>query len=102
MLSDEHFLFLFRLELSGSLMAALHTLQKALSEPNAFSHQNAVCSSVVFSCLKGIDSIVHNFKVKYVIILLRKLVGICIGPYGYCNAEKTRIQSNKMNLQYNL
>ncbi|KAK2916656.1 hypothetical protein Q8A67_001030 [Cirrhinus molitorella] len=30
-----------RLELSGSLMAALHTLQKALSEPNAFSHQNA-------------------------------------------------------------
>uniref|UniRef100_A0A671QPM9 Uncharacterized protein n=1 Tax=Sinocyclocheilus anshuiensis TaxID=1608454 RepID=A0A671QPM9_9TELE len=30
-----------RLELSGSLMVALHTLQKALSEPNAFSHQNA-------------------------------------------------------------
>ncbi|XP_016396136.1 KN motif and ankyrin repeat domain-containing protein 2 [Sinocyclocheilus rhinocerous] len=30
-----------RLDLSGSLVAALHTLQKALSEPNAFSHQNA-------------------------------------------------------------
>ncbi|XP_052408392.1 KN motif and ankyrin repeat domain-containing protein 2 [Carassius gibelio] len=29
------------LELSGSLVAALQTLQKALSEPNAFSHQNA-------------------------------------------------------------
>ncbi|XP_042575629.1 KN motif and ankyrin repeat domain-containing protein 2-like [Cyprinus carpio] len=29
------------LELSGSLVAALHTLQKAISEPNAFSHQNA-------------------------------------------------------------
>ncbi|XP_051573230.1 KN motif and ankyrin repeat domain-containing protein 2-like [Myxocyprinus asiaticus] len=30
-----------KLELSGSLVAALHTLQKALSEPNAFSHQEA-------------------------------------------------------------
>lgn len=29
-------------ELSGSLMSALHVLQKALGEPNAFSHQAAV------------------------------------------------------------
>lgn len=32
----------FRLELSESLMTALHTLQKALGEPNAFSQQGAV------------------------------------------------------------
>ncbi|XP_047427140.1 KN motif and ankyrin repeat domain-containing protein 2 [Mugil cephalus] len=31
----------FRLELSDSLMSALHTLQKALGEPNAFSQQGA-------------------------------------------------------------
>lgn len=31
-----------RLELSDSLVSALHTLQKALGEPNAFSHQGAV------------------------------------------------------------
>lgn len=31
-----------RVELSDGLMSALHILQKALGEPNAFSHQAAV------------------------------------------------------------
>lgn len=31
-----------RVELSDGLMSALHVLQKALGEPNAFSHQEAV------------------------------------------------------------
>lgn len=36
-----------RVELSDGLMSALHILQKALGEPNAFSHQEAVS---VFIC----------------------------------------------------
>ncbi|XP_056108634.1 KN motif and ankyrin repeat domain-containing protein 2 [Rhinichthys klamathensis goyatoka] len=54
-----------RLELSGSLMTALHTLQKALSEPNAFSHQDArtAYTSVLqewlrVSCHKAADTAV--------------------------------------------
>lgn len=54
-----------RLELSGSLMAALHTLQKALSEPNAFSHQNARTAYTTVlqewlrvSCHKAADTVV--------------------------------------------
>lgn len=38
-----HCLFSFRGEMSDSFMTALHTLQKALGEPNAFSQQGAVC-----------------------------------------------------------
>lgn len=41
-----HCLFCFRGELSESFMTSLHTLQKALGEPNAFSQQGAVCISV--------------------------------------------------------
>lgn len=33
----------FRTDMSDSFMTALHTLQKALGEPNAFSQQEAVC-----------------------------------------------------------
>ncbi|KAK9978049.1 hypothetical protein ABG768_019823 [Culter alburnus] len=54
-----------RLELSGSLMTALHTLQKALREPNAFSHQDArtAYTSVLqewlrVSCHKAADTAV--------------------------------------------
>ncbi|XP_067277028.1 KN motif and ankyrin repeat domain-containing protein 2 isoform X2 [Pseudorasbora parva] len=54
-----------RLELSGSLMTALHTLQKALSEPNAFSQQAArtAYTSVLqewlrVSCHKAADTAV--------------------------------------------
>lgn len=45
MSSTNEWLFSFR-ELSESFMTALHTLQKAIGEPNAFSQQGAVCNSV--------------------------------------------------------
>ncbi|TRY89193.1 hypothetical protein DNTS_025384 [Danionella cerebrum] len=54
-----------RPELSASLMAALHILQKALNEPNAFSHQDArsAYTSVLqewlrVSCHKAADTVV--------------------------------------------
>lgn len=71
-----HFQSISSLELSGGLMSALHILQKALSEPNAFSHLDAVCLSV-FICYK-IYFWSHTFAYKHYTVGLGKMLSLTI------------------------